>query len=215
LKGSTLSMLMFYINRGGNNLGTARRLWSLVRSLTAVAALRSSFDSSNTARERPPTSSRLPMRHVLFVVALSGLPLVAMKHLDAQNPESRVTTVEASPSFAAQPESLARERSARVLAEYAIRLTSLGGGERSGRSVRRGAWIGAGVGFAAGLYGGFRLADGFGCATRFGGPPCHAERQAFTAILVVTTVGTGAGAALGALTGKLVEVLTPGPSTSR
>ena len=156
------------------------------------------------------------MRHVLFVVALSGLPLVAMQHLDAQNPESRVTTVEASPSFAAQLESLVREGSARVPAEYAIRLAALGGGERSGMSpVRRGAWIGAGVGFAAGLYGGFRLADGFGCATRFGGPPCHAERQAFTAILVVTTVGTGAGAALGALTGKLVAVLTPGPSTSR
>src|SRR5262245_3316358 len=191
------------------------RLWSLMRSLTAVTALRSSFDSCNTVRERPPTSSRLPMRHVLFVVALSGLPLVAMKQLDAQDSESRVKTVEASPSFAAQPDSLAHERSARVPTEYAILLTSLGGGERSGISpVRWGAWIGAGVGFAAGLYGGFRLADGFGCRAILNGPPCHAERQAFTAIVLVTTVGTGVGAGLGALTGKLVEVLTPGPSTS-
>jgi hypothetical protein len=159
------------------------------------------------------------MRHVLFVAVLSGLPLVAMKHLDAQNPESRVPTVEAFPSFAVQLESLARERSARVPAEYTIRVTSLGGGETSARWVRRGAWIGAGVGFAAGLYGGFRLADGFGCKAvstppPFNGPPCHAERQAVTAIIVVTTVGTGLGAALGALTGKLVDVLTPESSTS-
>lgn len=125
------------------------------------------------------------MRRVLFVVALSGLPLVAMKHLDAQDPESRTETVEVSPSFAAQPESFARQRSARAPTEYAIRLTSLGGGERSGTSpVRWGAWIGAGVGFASGLYGGFRLADGFGCKASLGGPTCHPERQAFTAILV-------------------------------
>ena len=90
---------------------------------------------------------------------------------------------------------------------------------RSGMSgVKRGAIIGAGVGFVAGVYGGFRLADGIGCVSPLESPSagrCNASARHRGAIISVTAVGTGLGALVGAGVGGLVHMIrgTAGPKT--
>ena len=84
--------------------------------------------------------------------------------------------------------------------------------EGSGWSAtKRGAWIGAGLGFVAGTYGGILLAQSTGCKLVLNDPPrpCHAKQTAVVAIAASSTFGTLGGAMVGAGIGKIVGVLTP------
>jgi hypothetical protein len=84
--------------------------------------------------------------------------------------------------------------------------------EGSGWSAtKRGAWIGAGLGFLAGTYGGLRLAEGFGCTLVLYDPPrpCHQKRSQITVIAGSGVIGTLLGSLVGATVGKVVGLVTP------
>ena len=78
-------------------------------------------------------------------------------------------------------------------------------------ATKRGAWIGTGLGFLAGTYGGILLAQSTGCKLVLYDPPrpCHAKQTSIVVIAASSTFGTLGGALVGAAVGKIVGVLTP------
>lgn len=78
-------------------------------------------------------------------------------------------------------------------------------------ATKRGALIGAGIGFAAGLYGGIRVADGIGCTS----PGCNASFMQAREIVLLSAVGTGIGALIGAGVGSLIHAIRPASAAGR
>jgi hypothetical protein len=74
-------------------------------------------------------------------------------------------------------------------------------------ATKRGALVGAGLGLAAGLYGGLRLAEGIVCTSPVegGSPGCSTSRRAVGAIVLVSVASTGLGALVGAGVGSMIN----------
>jgi hypothetical protein len=81
---------------------------------------------------------------------------------------------------------------------------------RSSSAVKRGAWIGAGIGFTAGLYSALTLAyNSTGCKVSSDCDRSHAQTYAYVG--AVTVVDAGVGAFLGAVVGKVVQLTVSHP----
>jgi hypothetical protein len=140
------------------------------------------------------------MRSVLSFVGVVGITLAAAR-------------------ADAQPISFSRAAELDVDSSAVVRSQFLpGADDGTGRSpAKQGAIIGSVVGFAAGLYGGIRLSDSFGCKTSLNGQSqsCDRSGDRAAAIVLVTAVGTGAGALAGATIGWIGGFLSRHAPTQR
>jgi hypothetical protein len=147
------------------------------------------------------------MRLFVFTTVVAT-QLVAVGRLDAQTPSLGAPVVTSIPigGITFRDTTTVRHFTYSVSKARPMALAS----DESGTSaVKRGAWIGAGVGVVAGGIGGFVLAGSIGCTRVLGSPPCSRTGDQVGAVVSASVLGAGVGALLGAAIGKLVQVATP------
>lgn len=142
------------------------------------------------------------MRPILFVVAICASALTPMVAAEGQELDAVISIPTTPPSRSAilREVPYRRSESRYIVNALSSRTTTDGAGVSA---VKVGAWIGAGGGLVAGVYGGFLLAGSTGCTAE----PCHSYRDGMFAIVMTSIVGTGAGAIIGGGVGKLVHVI--------
>lgn len=142
------------------------------------------------------------MRNMLYAFAVSATAMLVPVEMFAQSSAGIF-----APRLATPPARVVRrvplDQTPSVVNQ--VRTPKLGSGEaRSSRSaIRTGALIGAGAGFAVGLYGGIRIADGMACNRA----NCNESGAQARQIIFLSAAGAGLGALVGAGVGGIVHAL--------